>query len=364
MNFLHEKTTFREIDEKRLNPNIGKMVVATTARFLHPGSRSLPAFAEDCARDVEQYINQNMGPMLREKGRDNLVTILLTVGHFIVEGKMDKAWMFLGLAARLITALQLNWDGAGDTPFEEESIRRAVWAIWKIDRFFAAGFEDHLVLRDEVMHLSFPLSDDELPEESGSQPGPDLLPLYIRLKRLQHDILVFTNQLAVPPTPHPRQYQQPMQASAVQEQVHKYQSLLIQFNDNLPAGLELAHQVKINNWLRSPQCATFFILHSAFWELHMDLHRFSIPGLREEMNPGLEQQLPREFVQQSRREAVGYAVCLARFWECVQKMAFSKPYLDGTEWLVKVDFPVVRPPDPLTARAVLHSWPRIESGRC
>lgn len=346
MNFLREKTTFRDINEKRINPNIGKMVVATTARFLRPGSRALPAFAEDCASDVEHYIHQNMGSMLREKGRDNLVILLMTVVHFYVEGKMDKAWMFLGLAARLITALQLNWDVAGEMPFEAESIRRAVWAIWKIDRFFAAGFEEHLVLRDQVMHLSLPISDDELPQESGSPPGPNFLPLNIRLTRLQHDILAFTNQLTVPPTKHPRNYQQSMEASAVQDRVHKYQSLLVQFSDSIPAGLELAHQVNINNWLRSPQCASFFILHSAFWKLHMDLHRFSIPGLRDEISPNLEQQLSQDFVQRSRREAVGYAVCLARFWECVQKMAFSKPYLDGTEWLVKVDFPVVRLPNP------------------
>lgn len=348
---LQPKQTFAEIEEKRLNPNIGKMVCAVTARYLHPRSRVLPAFAEDCARDVEHYVLQNIGSFLRENGHENTIILLMIVGHFMVEQQMGKAWMFMSLAGRLVTALQLNWEGAGETPWEQESIRRAVWALWKLDRYFAGGFDEHLVLRDEVMHLRVPVSDDEIPEQLSSAPPPasstgptNLNAHHIRLHQLKHQILARTKMFANPTTP-PRQDQQQTPSSVLLKNVNQLQTALVKFQQSLPPSLNVADQATINSWINSPQCSSFFILHSTYWELHIDLYRFSIPGLREAMAPEVERGLPPDFVVKSQKQAVGYAVCLSRFWQFIQDIALQRPYVDGTERLITVDFPVVCLPE-------------------
>lgn len=338
--------TFLEIDERRLNPNIGKMVCAVTARYLQPGSRELPALAEECARDVESYILQNIGSFLRENGHENIIILLMMVGHFMVEQQMGKAWMFMSLAGRLITALQLNWEGAGETPWEQESIRRTVWALWKLDRYFAGGFDEHLVLRDEVMHLRTPVRDDEIPPSLSSVSPPtapgNLNVHHIRLHQLKHQILARTKTLANPPKSLPRQDQQQKPSSVLLRNVNQLQTALVKFNQNLPESLKVADQATINRWFDLPECSSFFILHSTYWELHIDLYRFSVPGLREAMASEVERGLPREFVVQSQKQAVGYAVCLSRFWEYVQEIVAKRPYVDGTERLITIDFPVVR----------------------
>lgn len=357
---LHPKRTFTEIDEKRLNPNIGKLVCAVTARYLQPGSRELPAFAETCAKDVENYIMQNIGSFLRENGHENTIILLMMVGHFMVEQHLDKAWMFMGLAGRLVTALQLNWEGAGETPWEQESIRRAVWALWKLDRYFAGGFDEHLVLRDEVMHLRVPVSDEEIPDELSSDPppAPSIKPTnlinahHIRLHQLKHQILARTKMFANPTT-HTRRDQQHTPSSVLLRNVNQLQIALSRFQESLPSSLKVADQTKINEWINTPQCSSFFVLHSTYWELHIDLYRFSIPGLREAMAHEVEQGLPRDFVVHSQKQAVGYAVCLSRFWQFVQDIVAQRPYVDGTERLITVDFPVVGLPELLYLYACL-----------
>lgn len=341
--------TFVEIEEKRLNPNIGKMVCAVTARYLQPNSRELPALAEECARDVESYIMQNIGSFLRENGHENIIILLMMVGHFMVEQQMGKAWMFMSLAGRLITGLQLNWEGAGETPWEQESIRRTVWALWKLDRYFAGGFDEHLVLRDEVMHLRTPVPDDEIPPVLSSISPPtapeNINAHHIRLHQLKHQILARTKTLANPPKALPRRDQQQKPSSVLLRNVNQLQSALAKFNQNLPECLKVADQATIKRWFDLPECSSFFILHSTYWELHIDLYRFSVPGLREAMASEVERGLPRDFVVQSQKQAVGYAVCLSRFWESVQEIVAERPYVDGTERLITIDFPVVCLPD-------------------
>lgn len=356
VNFLHEKTTYSEIEQNRLNQNIGKIVCAITTRYLNPGLKQLPAFAEMCAEDVERYILQHMGAFLKEQARENLIILVITICHFWVELEMGKVWMFMGLAGRMITALQLNWDGAGETSFEQESVRRAVWEIWKLDRRLAGGFDEHLTLRDEFMHLSRPVRDADIPEDdisTNAAPGtrgglplnapdgrPPLCVFHIDLTRMKHHILFVTKNLAISPTPHPRPR---VELSQVLESVNQLQCQLFQFHQSLPEYLKVSDST-IGNWATSPDCGSFVMIYTMFCELHIDLYRFSIPGLREEADPEIARQLPRDFVEKSQNQAVGYAVSLSRFWQSMQEHVSQRPADDGTEKLLTYDTVLVRHP--------------------
>lgn len=356
LNFLHERSTYVDIEQNRLNQNVGKIVCAITTRYLNPGLRQLPSFAEMCAEDVEKSISQRMDAFLKEPGRENLIVLLITICHFWTELDMGKVWMLMGLSGRMITALQLNWDGAGETPFEQESIRRAVWGIWSLDRRLAGGFEEHLILRDEFMHLSRPLHDADILENdtavtshtSGSQPGapvnrpherPPLSVFHIDLCRLKHHVLLVTKKMATSPTPHPRPRVDP---SKVLESVEQLQCRLFQFHQSLPECLKVSDPV-IGRWALSPDCGSLVMMYTLFCELHIDLYRFSIPGLREEADPEIARQLPRDFVEHSQNQAVGYAVSLSRFWQSMQEHVSRRSPDDGTEKLLSYDSILVRP---------------------
>ncbi|KAF3770509.1 hypothetical protein M406DRAFT_66909 [Cryphonectria parasitica EP155] len=327
MSIFHPGQTYQGIHDKTLSPHIVRCVCAMTARFLIPGSRSLPLFAEKCAEDVDQYILQQISTFLRGgDGLENLLILLLTICHFWVESQMGKVWMYMGLAGRLITALQMNWDGAVDTPIKQEIIRRAVWTIWKLDRYLASGFDEHLILRDEVMHLKFPATDSEFPAEGDmtmatptlGQTRPGQTPL-----------------LADPPTRHPRPAQ--LEPSQFLNQVSKLQQMLLTFSQSLPEYLKVSDIGTVQRWFNSPQRGSFVMLYTTFWELYIDLYRFSVPGLREQASAEIAKQLPSDFVVSSQKQAVGYAICLSRFWRCGQAVADQKPWVDGRERLLTVD---------------------------
>lgn len=62
------------------------------------------------------------------------------------------------------------------------------------------------------------------------------------------------------------------------------------------------------------------ILEQQTWicQLHIDLYRFTLPGIREQAGPELLRSLPKAFVEYTRNEAIGWAVSLAQFWETLQ----------------------------------------------
>lgn len=351
MNFLQRESTYIEIEEKRLHPILAAAVCATTSHVIHPNQIRIP-FADRCADQVDFYLFRNMDSLLRQGAHENLIILVCAIIYFWHGGQMGKVWMYMGLSVRLIMALQLNWDNAGQSPLKQESNRRLVWSVYILDRLLAGGFDEHLLLRDVDMHIKLPVSDEVLLQtsnlppagytsmptgQSGSQQGTQKLSLdgyHLRLHRIRHQILGVTKRLACPPTSHPRRPR--YEASQVIKLVNGLQNQLIGFSQSLPEDLKLS-DANIRTYVHSADCASFVMLHTIFWLLHVDLYRFSIPGIREEAIPELSRQLPQEFVLKSQKQAVGYAVSLARFWRTLQGHVATRPQGDGTERLVSVD---------------------------
>ncbi|KAI3397672.1 hypothetical protein diail_10441 [Diaporthe ilicicola] len=378
MGIMQQDTINLEIDERRLHPIVAAAVCAMTSRIVHPGQKQIP-FADRCADQVDFYLFRAIDSFLRKTAHENLVVLVCAICHFWHENQMSKVWMYMGLAARLITALQLNWDGAGDFPVRQEINRRLVWVCYILDRLLAGGFDEHLVLRDDDMHLKLPMSDEELfglsySERSGQATTPagfigttrypKMLSLdgyHLRLHRLRHHILGVTKRLTSPPTPHPRRPR--LEASQVIKLVNGLQNQLISFSQSIHEDLRLT-DANIKRFLNSPEGPSFIMLHSLFWLLHVDLYRFTIPGIREEANPELSRQLPRDFVLKSQRQAVGYAVSLARFWRTLQGIVAQRPPGDGTERLLTVDqmfaIYVIQPTKILLAARQHHLFDDLE----
>lgn len=102
------------------------------------------------------------------------------------------------------------------------------------------------------------------------------------------------------------------------EDIRKLQLELSRLNSSLPGNLRLSDQ-NIVHWLRSPEHPAFVTLHSQYCAAHIDLYRFSLPGLHEGGTLNILKKLPRDFVLKSQKQAIAHAITLARFWEAVYK---------------------------------------------
>lgn len=100
------------------------------------------------------------------------------------------------------------------------------------------------------------------------------------------------------------------------EDIRKLQLELSRFSSSLPANLKLSDQ-NISRWVHSPEKQVFVLLHGLYCTTHIDLYRFSLPGIRERGTPDLLKKLPGNFILKSQKQAIAHAVTLARFWETV-----------------------------------------------
>lgn len=199
--FLHPATTYEDLDNGNISEPLAAGICALTSRLL-PASHCNDDFRTRCTDIVDFHIFRNMDAFLRVNSRENLVILVLAVCYNWMEGLWNKVWMYLALAARVVTALQMNWDEPGLSA-KQESSRRLVWMIWLLDRFLAGGFDDHLVLRDDMMNLRLPCSnetfrDGTVPyaDTSSRNPGSlkrstelSMYACHIKLSRIRHQIL-------------------------------------------------------------------------------------------------------------------------------------------------------------------------------
>ena len=199
--FLHPATTYQDLDNGNLSEALTAGICALTSRLV-TSSHSNDDFRNRCMDIVDFHIFRNMDAILRVNSRENLVVLVLAVCYNWMEGLWNKVWMYLALAARVVTALQMNWDEPGLSP-KQESSRRLVWMIWLLDRYLAGGFDDHLVLRDDMMNLRLPCSNEAFrggpasytDVHGGSSGGIrrstelSMYACHIKLSRIRHQIL-------------------------------------------------------------------------------------------------------------------------------------------------------------------------------
>jgi hypothetical protein len=151
---LHPETTFKEADEGRFTSIIAAGVCSITGLFVSPGDEGRK-FTERCNQWVKFHLSRTAGIFTKER----LVLLVLSSIYDLLVGDWPKVWEYSSLASRVITAMQYNWDATEGSFIEQESLRRLVWQVYIIDRFLAGGYDEHLTLREENLHLSLPCQD-------------------------------------------------------------------------------------------------------------------------------------------------------------------------------------------------------------
>lgn len=346
LGFLHPASTYLDIEEERLAPNIGAAVCAVTSRIMSPGQEKQP-FAARCVDQIDFHIFRNIDSFFRQNAHDNLIILALAIWNNLTEAQWNKVWMYLAMAARAVTALQLNWDEHSGAFIKQESSRRLVWFVYIVDRLLSGGYDEHIVLRDEFMHIRLPYSNDAF-REGKPTPAPQpsdqkqeavrdgaelsMNGLHIRINRIRHQILGVTKRFVSPPASHPLRPR--LEPSQVMKMVNGLQMQLNSFNEAIPEQFKFS-EANVHRNFKTTESAGYIMLHTLYWQLHIDLYRFSVPGIREEANHELTRQLPKDFLLKSQKQAVGYAVSLARFWHMLQDFVADKA--PGTERLLTAD---------------------------
>jgi len=198
--FFHPQTAFREADERRFTSIIAAGVCSITGLFISPND-SGRKFTERSNHWVKFHLSRTAGTFTKER----LTLFVLSSIYDLIVADWPKVWEYSSTASRIITAMQYNWDAAVGSFIEQESLRRLVWQVYIIDRFLAGGYDEHLTLREDNLHLRLPCRDDSF---RTNQPGPSserldqrppashqqgadvsLLAINLRLMSIRHQIL-------------------------------------------------------------------------------------------------------------------------------------------------------------------------------
>ncbi|KAK7949754.1 hypothetical protein PG988_016393 [Apiospora saccharicola] len=319
---LHPATTYRQIEENCLPPYLAAAVVSITSTMVTNISQGR-LLAAQCNEQVEQYVMRQFGHM----DPDLLVLQAFVTTYNWMSGPLSKVWMWTSTAARLARCLGLTHEPEY-RPEEggfarQESLRRAVWQIWIIDRYLSGGFEEHVLLPSSSMQLKLPCNDDVfrqgLPSTEATLHEVPLQPnhgdfslnaAHVRLLNLRTQILSSMKRLS-------EALQNPQVPSPTSEHfmatVNNLQVLMVRFKDTLPDRVRLSPQ-SLQDHLNRPDRTSFLTLHLWVAQTYVDLYRFSLPKLADSSPPRYPEDIPWEWLDISQRQATAYAIHQAQFW--------------------------------------------------
>ncbi|ORY70095.1 uncharacterized protein BCR38DRAFT_99560 [Pseudomassariella vexata] len=322
MNFLHPVTVYRWVEEDNFPPHLAAAICSISSSLVSTVSPGR-ALAARWNEQVEYYVFQNLVHLEPEL---LLYHVLVTVYNWMY-GPWSKVWMYVSTAARLIRCLQLNYDPdikANQVNFSQQEIqRRSVWQIYLIDHFLSGGFDEHLLLPSNSMHVRLPCSDqvfkDGLPsmmetlvKNPAIQSNPNDYSLdayHVKILTIRREVLSLSKRFtSASPTEG-----EPLRAEQVMDIVNRYQITLNRFNETLPDRLKLT-EVNVYAHLDRPDRPSYVMLHTWICQTVMDLYRFSLPNAKGSTYKDHLARIPQEFLLRSQQQAVAHAVSLAQFW--------------------------------------------------
>ncbi|KAK3940478.1 hypothetical protein QBC46DRAFT_434535 [Diplogelasinospora grovesii] len=330
--FLHSPSIYRDIEEGTFPSTLGAAVCAVTGFFLASDAEGR-AFADRCNLWVKIHISRTAGILTQER----LSLLVLGCLYGLMVGDWPRVWEYIAVASHLVTAMQYNWDRTSGSFVEQESIRRLTWQVFILHRILAGGFDEHLTLREDNMFLSLPCNEqafqanrsvtterlDQRPRTMQKQAEPSIYALHARLMATRHHILGVTKKYASKPTSHPRTHR--VEPSMVMEDVNRLQFEMDRISESIPGTLQLSHG-NIKHQYTTTDWPAFLMLHTWIFQLHVDLYRFALPGIRERATDELFHVLPQDFLVRAQFQAIAFAVVLARFWETALDLMAHQPY--------------------------------------
>lgn len=313
-----------------LHPAKAAAICSVTCFYANPGEVGRD-FGQRCCNQVEAYLVRSIDRFSEES---LMLTTLNTLFNLFL-GSYARVWTCLGISSRVMIGLQANWDSGiyqGRSWIEQESLRRLVWQNFYMDRLLAGGYDEYLANRADTWRLRLPGAESAYREDRPviadrlhDNPPQHLENVglhawQLRLCDLRHRIQVASKRLTLPQVNVTRP-----EPSAVMSEIQSLQHELGRFHLSLPAEYKLTDQV-VEHIIGTEQRNGYIYLHSHIGVSHVDLYRFSLPGVHGTA-PDLLQRLPREFVQQSQKQAVAHSISVAVFCDAIRREYEKHPSL-------------------------------------
>lgn len=325
MGFFHPETAYRQVLEGTFDPPTAAALCALTTFFVNPDFNSSQEFGLKCCDEVEFYVFRNVHKFSERV----LLPYALILCFNFLNGSFAKVWQCFGLATRLMTGLQLNWEvsSPNETFQQQELGRRLAWQFFVMDRLLAGGYEEYISCRADIMKIRLPCEEsafwenkpilaERLTDKNAKAKGVGFHGLTVRLTDLIHRIQCWTKRLSSKTTLEP---------SKVMEDINNFQNELIRFHLSIPDDIRLSDQ-SIAKYIASPEKVGYVYLHTHLSVGHIDLYRFALPGIIDPKKNDIVQRLPKDFVERSKKQAIAHALCSGRFCIAIQKEAEKHPY--------------------------------------
>mgnify|MGYP002347486342 CR=1 FL=1 len=173
--------------------------LCAVASFFVDPSEAGREFGRKCCDEVEFYLFRN----IHKFSEEILLVCVLILSYDFIAGAFAKVWQCLGLAARGVVGLQLNWDfNSPSKSFEQQEVgRRIAWQVFVMDRLLAGGYDEYISCRADIMKIRLPCDEnafwenrpvvaERLHEKTPKCRGIGIHGMLTRLVDLFHRVLV------------------------------------------------------------------------------------------------------------------------------------------------------------------------------
>lgn len=125
---------------------------------MNPNNEAAQEFGRKCCDEIEFFIFRN----IHKFSDRTLLPYALILSFNFLSGSFAKVWQCFGLASRLMTGLQLNWDvSTRNKSFQQQELKRRIaWQFFVMDRLLAGGYEEYISCRRENMKIRLPCHED------------------------------------------------------------------------------------------------------------------------------------------------------------------------------------------------------------
>jgi hypothetical protein len=271
-------------------------------------------------------------------------TLVLIIEFHIGEGSIASAWNLMPIAVRMAFTLQLNYEHPRLSPIVQESRRRLMWSLYTFDRFSSGGVDDLILCPIDRMRIRLPCDEHsfrrgipsraEFLEHDRRQQlylgiHMDIFAYHIRFLGIRHRILRYTKRVR----------REGICPSESKGELLGLQNELDTFYQGLPQDLALTKDQLLLMAHSSDACA-YIILHVMWYQSHLDLYRFLVPGIRESVSRDAFERTPTEYIDFCQSVCIAFSAKLCKLWsqiagiegrESIRNMIFANSVYQVTQ---------------------------------
>ncbi|KAH7323197.1 hypothetical protein B0I35DRAFT_194242 [Stachybotrys elegans] len=324
--FLHKATTMAEWKRGRLDSTLVKAICAHGLHLTSPQYRGEHSIANQWIREIRAVILTTPGTSIAQ-----LQTLLLLV-KFGFMGHFDEdVYMLLSFAAQSAFMKRLNYEKPSLDALRQECQRRLMWTIFVYDKLFSGGIEDLSVCPAHRMHIKLPTNDycfqrglqsrSRFLCDNSESDSPDMDAVAYRMKLLdlRDRILRYTKRII-------REGSSPLESEL---ELRALDQELLDFGEKLPEELQLNPE-RLMLMSHSRDSTAYIILHSVLLLCRSDLHRFLIPGMREQVSTLAMSQTPARYISYCQETCLASAIKLCDFWSDIYHLEICNPIQSPT----------------------------------